>query len=95
MSGGQWMVVLIVAIVMIAKVVARGSHRRRIDDDDHAPSRDTADPEAARLRDEVRALKDRLAVLERIATDDRAGRDLDREIEALRGPRRDIDNLPR
>jgi hypothetical protein len=40
------------------------------------------DPDAERLRDEVRALKERIAVLERIATD--GSTSLDREIESLR-----------
>jgi hypothetical protein len=41
-----------------------------------------ADPEAGRLRDEVKVLKDRIAVLERIATD-KSSR-LEHEIEELR-----------
>lgn len=43
-----------------------------------------SDPEADRLREEVRALKERLAVLERIATDNNRALDLDREIDRLR-----------
>jgi C4-dicarboxylate-specific signal transduction histidine kinase len=76
MSGGQWMVVLIVAIVMIARIVRSGMRQenRRIEAG--------RDPEAVRLQEEVRQLKERLAVLERIATDDSSA--LDREIEALR-----------
>ena len=42
------------------------------------------DAETRRLRDEVRALKERIAVLERLATDDAGPRALEREIEALR-----------
>ena len=50
---------------------------------------DSAEPtetlEAARLRDEVRTLKERIAVLERLATDDNSNSvRLDREIERLR-----------
>ena len=41
--------------------------------------------ENQRLRDELRAMKDRLAVLERLATDNNdSGARLDREIEKLR-----------
>ena len=40
--------------------------------------------EARRLREEVRTLKERIAVLERLATDDAGPRALEREIEALR-----------
>lgn len=82
MGGSQWMVVLIVAIVVIARLVRTGmAHEER-------KLAHAADPEAGRLRDEVRALKDRIAVLERIATDDSAG--LDRQIEALRDRRTEV-----
>ncbi|RJF91016.1 hypothetical protein [Sphingomonas cavernae] len=40
------------------------------------------DPDTQRLRDEVKALKERVAVLERLATDNTSA--LDREIEKLR-----------
>ena len=44
-----------------------------------------ASSDAAKLRDEVRALKDRVQVLERVITDSEASSlRLDREIEALR-----------
>jgi hypothetical protein len=77
------MVVLIVAISAVASIfrakyrVPGGSRRR----DRDAPLHD---PENDRLREELRALKDRVAVLERIATDNDRGLQLDREIEALR-----------
>jgi hypothetical protein len=70
------MVVIIVAIVMFAGVMrSRYSSigRRKAAEDD---------PEALRLRDEVKTLKDRIAVLERIATDKEST--LEREIERLR-----------
>ncbi len=72
------MIVLIVAIVMIAGVFkARyGSrHRRR-------EVEGGADLETLRLRDEVKQLKERLHVLERITTDKENS--LSREIEELR-----------
>ena len=40
--------------------------------------------EARQLREEVRVLKERIQVLERLATDDTSSARLDREIEALR-----------
>jgi hypothetical protein len=44
--------------------------------------------ENARLRDELRGMKERLAVLERLATDnDTSSARLDREIERLRDPK--------
>lgn len=73
------MVVLIVAIVMAASVLK--GRRARFG----PPGSKTADDgEALRLREEVRTLKERVAVLERLITDERGSRDLSREIEALR-----------
>ncbi len=40
--------------------------------------------ESRQLKAEVTALKERIAVLERLATDDNSARTLDREIEKLR-----------
>ena len=72
------MVVLIVAIVMIASVVrARygANHRRRgVEGGD--------DAEARRLREEVKQLKERIHVLERITTD--RENSLSRQIDELR-----------
>lgn len=89
MNSGELMVVLIVAIVMIARVVrTRGGGGG--DRDARRPFSGTTiddrgeDAENRRLRDEVRALRDRIAVLERIATDSHGPTHLDREIEALR-----------
>lgn len=94
MNHGEWMVVAIVGMVLAARVYrdrcgigggfgGRLNRRDRFD----APRQRFADTQAddaenRRLREEVRALKDRIAVLERIATD--SATHLDREIEALR-----------
>lgn len=79
------MVVLIVAIVMIASIAkARYRAKHGIIEDEDGNQRLGADPEAARLRDEVKTLKDRVAVLERLATDNNRALTLDREIEKLR-----------
>lgn len=77
----QWaeMVVAIVLIVTVGRVL-RARHRATLTSQ---PAEDT--PEAARLSEEVRALKERIAVLERLATDDNSNSArLDREIERLR-----------
>ncbi|MEA3542174.1 MAG: hypothetical protein U9R77_08645 [Pseudomonadota bacterium] len=75
------MVVAIIAIVMIAQVVkARMGVVNRHKGEDFI--RRGPDPEADRLRAEVKALKDRVAVLERLATDDNAA--LEREFDKLR-----------
>jgi hypothetical protein len=42
------------------------------------------DPDAGRMREEIRTLKERIAVLERLATDTSSAVQLDREIEKLR-----------
>ena len=71
------MVVLIIAIVTIGKVL---SNRRRHDRE--GSEMIATDPDAARMKDEIRQLKERIAVLERLATDGTSS--LDREIEKLR-----------
>jgi len=80
----ELMVVLIVAIVMFAGVMrARYGHRRRNEAGIEQGAGATA--ENQRLRDEVKQLRDRLAVLERIAVEKENS--LEREIEALRDQR--------
>ena len=75
------MVVLIVGIVAYSRT-QRAKYQAGLD----AP-RDNGDAE--RMRGEVRMLKDRIAVLERIVTDGDSNRSiaLEREIEALRDSR--------
>ncbi len=81
MNGGQMMVVLIVTVVMIASIVkARYSYRQRPTEGAGEFQGDSR--ENQRLRDEVTALKDRLAVLERITIEKENS--LEREIEQLR-----------
>jgi hypothetical protein len=76
------MVIGIVLIVTIGRILQTkyGGGRR------HGPPGSVVadDGESRRLRDEVRTLKERVAVLERVITDERGSRELDREIEALR-----------
>jgi hypothetical protein len=70
------MVVLIVLITMVAGVLkARYSYRNR-----EAGAGDNA--EAVRMREEIKMLRDRLAVLERITIEKENS--LEREIEQLR-----------
>ncbi len=78
------MVVLIVLISGITSVLRAkyGVIRRGKGEEFIRPAAD--DKENQRLRDELRGLKERIAVLERIATDNNSGAQLDREIEALR-----------
>ena len=87
MESRHIMVIMIVLIVMIATVL-RAKYtggRRRYGRDDDLPARDTA--ETVRLREEVKMLKERLAVIERITVEKENS--LAREIESLRDePRR-------
>jgi uncharacterized protein YlxW (UPF0749 family) len=82
MNHGEIMVVCIVAIVMIASIFkARYGyygrrHRRDIEVQPHEIA------ENQRLRDELRELKERMKVLERIAVEKENS--LAREIESLR-----------
>jgi hypothetical protein len=79
------MVVMIVAITMIASIIkTRIRAKHGISEDRHGNEVVIADPDAARLREEVKGLKERIAVLERLATDDNSAKALDREIEKLR-----------
>jgi len=86
--NGPEMIVLIVLITAIASVIrARyGIVRTGRGKEEVYIGNRQSDAENERLRGEVRQLKDRIAVLERIVTDgDRnRGLALEREIEALR-----------
>ena len=76
------MVIGIVLITAIASVLRAkyGVVRNR-----HGDEMPIRDPDSDRLREEVRTLKERVAVLERIATDANSrGSQLEREIDALR-----------
>jgi hypothetical protein len=77
MQHGEWMVVLIVAIVMIASIV---KHRTKLEHqvNGDGPTR----VENQRLRDEVQELKERIKVLERITVEKENS--LSRQIEELR-----------
>jgi uncharacterized protein YlxW (UPF0749 family) len=77
------MVVAIVFIVMVASVLRTwvgGGRSRRRHRDEAVTAQDSV--ENARLRDEVKQLKERLAVLERITVEKENS--LGRQIEALR-----------
>lgn len=81
MNGGQMMVVLIVLVACFAGVLKakyKSSHRA---EEERAPQ-DRIDTQM--MADELRRLRERVAVLERIATDGEGPSKLDREIEALR-----------
>jgi uncharacterized protein YlxW (UPF0749 family) len=81
MNHGEVMVVWIVAIVMVASIFrAKYGYYRRRRDSGAVPPQEQA--ETLRLRDEVKELKERLKVLERITVDKENS--LSRQIEELR-----------
>lgn len=81
------MVVAIVLIVTLGKVL-RARYLGEQDSGDGKtlrPATNASEAENQRLRDELKSMKERLAVLERLATDNNdSGARLDREIERLR-----------
>ena len=85
MQSSHITAILIVLIVMIASVLRAkySGGRRRHRDGGASLAHD--DAEAARLRDEMKSLKERLAVLERITVEKENS--LAREIEQLRDER--------
>jgi uncharacterized protein YlxW (UPF0749 family) len=85
MDGGQLMVVMIVAIVMVASIIrarVRGPYRHRLNQCGDDSQAGQAQVENQRLRDEVTQLKERIKVLERITVDKENS--LSRQIEELR-----------
>ncbi|MFD1788817.1 hypothetical protein ACFSC3_14720 [Sphingomonas floccifaciens] len=89
MSGGQFMVVMIVAIVMFANIVKAkmGIRRRDVRGEFDMMGDASTAAENHRLKSEIADLRDRIQVLERVVTDNEGSLRLDREIEKLRGPR--------
>jgi uncharacterized protein YlxW (UPF0749 family) len=79
------MVVAIIVVVTIGSVLKA---RYGVHKDKNGNEYLRADPaetaESARLRDEVRSLKERVQVLERVITDNNSSLRLDAEIEKLR-----------
>jgi hypothetical protein len=84
------MVVAIVLIATIGKVMsARYKAKHGIleveDKDGYVQQHLAKDPDSDRMRNEIKVLKERIQVLERIATDNNSANDLNRQIEELRG----------
>ena len=74
------MVIAIVAIVMVARIIM---HRQKMWAQQQ-PTQAVDSADTIRLREDVKQLRERVQVLERVITDNRSGMDLDREIERLR-----------
>src|SRR5262249_1722858 len=80
------MVVAIIVIVTIGRVLQARYRAGGGDPSRHQTAQDSA--EAIRLREEVRSLKERIAVLERVITDNHSSVELEREIDRLRDDNR-------
>ena len=79
------MVIAIVAIVTIGSIIrARMGVGRDNQGNEFSLRSDAATAENRQLREDIRGLKDRIAVLERVITDTNTSSTLDREIEKLR-----------
>jgi hypothetical protein len=84
------MVVAIVLIVTIGKVLSSRYKARHgiVEDEDmlgNKTQRLLGNDDTKSMQDEIRTLKDRIQVLERIATDNNSTSDINRQIEELRG----------
>ncbi len=83
------MVVAIVLIATIGKVLsskykAQNGIVEDVDMMGNTKQRVIESGDTQKMQDEIRTLKDRIQVLERIATDNSSANDINRQIEALR-----------
>jgi cell fate (sporulation/competence/biofilm development) regulator YlbF (YheA/YmcA/DUF963 family) len=83
------MVVAIIAIITIGKIIQTKQKAKLgiIEDEDmlgNKTQRMIGTSDTSAMQDEIRALKERIQVLERIATDNNSATDLNRQIEELR-----------
>jgi hypothetical protein len=84
------MVVAIILIVTVGKIISAKQKAKHgiIEDEDmlgNKTQRLIGNSDTQAMQDEIRVLKDRIQVLERIATDNNSANDLNRQIEELRG----------
>ena len=84
------MVVAIILIVTIGKIIQTKQKAKHgiVEDEDFMGTKTHRllnSAETQQMQDDIRALKERIQVLERIATDSSSTNDLNRQIEELRG----------
>lgn len=83
------MVVAIIAIITIGKII-QSKHKAKhgiIEDEDmlgNKTQRLLSNSDTQAMQDEIKTLKERIHVLERIATDNNSANDINRQIEELR-----------
>lgn len=83
------MVVAIILIVTVGKIISAKQKAKHgiIEDEDmlgNKTQRLINNRDTQAMQDEIRVLKDRIQVLERIATENNSAHDLNRQIEELR-----------
>ena len=83
------MVVAIILIITVGKIIQTKQKAKLgiIEDEDmlgNKTQRMIGTSDTSAMQDEIRALKERIQVLERIATDNNSATDLNRQIEELR-----------
>jgi len=84
------MVVAIILIITVGKIVQTKQKAKHgiVEDQDFMGTKTHRllnGAENQKMQDEIKALKERIQVLERIATDNNNANDLNRQIEELRG----------
>ncbi len=83
------MVVAIILIITIGKIVQNKQRAKHgiVEDEDilgNKTQRLLGNSDTQAMQDEIKALKERIHVLERIATDNNSANDINRQIEELR-----------
>ena len=83
------MVVAIILIITIGKIIQTKQKAKHgiVEDEDFMGTKTHRllnNAETQQMQDEIRGLKERIQVLERIATDNNSANDLNRQIEELR-----------
>ena len=83
------MVVAIILIITVGKIIQNKQRAKHgiIEDEDmlgNKTQRLMGNSDTQGMQDEIRALKDRIQVLERIATENNSANDINRQIEELR-----------
>lgn len=81
-----WTAIVIITAIIAGTELIKAKHRARAGITvDYKGGEQIAQQQDAELRREVEELRERVKVLERIATDDRAAKSIANEIESLRG----------